>query len=110
MTYAKALVALVIAGFTAAASALTDGQFTSTEKVQVAIAVATAAGVLVTANVPTLVWAKAAIAALLAGLNAVVVYLGFGTLTHAEWLNVALAVVTVIGVYLAPNSATRTIT
>lgn len=102
--YAKALVALAIAGLAVVSSSLTDGDMSTTESVQVVIAVATAAGVWLAANVPSLTWAKAAIAALLASLNLVVTYLASGPLTGSEWTNVILAALGVVAVYFTPNS------
>lgn len=52
------------------------------------------------------IYAKAVVAALLAGLTALYAALSGpnGELTDAEWVSVAIAVVTAIAVYLVPNA------
>jgi hypothetical protein len=102
MPYAKALTALVIAALTALASALTDDSLTSAEAIQVAIAVTTAAGVWVAANVASLPHAKTVIAGILAALNLAVTYITDG-ISGAEWVNLALALIGVFAVWAIPN-------
>lgn len=102
---AKFLAALAAAAATVLVSALSDGHVSAVEGVQIAICAATAAGVWVTANVPAMTWAKAAVAVVLAALNPLVSYLAAGGLTGAEWVNVGLAAVGALAVYLVPNRA-----
>jgi hypothetical protein len=99
----KLIAALVGAALVVLTSALSDGHMTVVEDVQVAISVATACGVWITANVPAMTWAKTAIAALLAALNLVVTYLAAGPITGSEWANIGIAVLTALGVYAIPN-------
>lgn len=99
--YGKSLAALAAAALTAAAAALTDGAFTAQEGVQVAIAVATAAGVWLVPNLPQHPGIKTALAALLAVLNLAVTFID-GGISTAEWVNLALAALGVLGVGFAP--------
>lgn len=106
--YAKALVALVGAAAMLLPSFLSDGHISVVEGVQISVAVATAGGVWLAANVPTLTVAKTLVAALLAALNLVVTYLTTsGHLTASNWANVAIAVLTALGVYGVANSGSR---
>lgn len=103
---AKFIAALVGAALVVLSSALSDGDFSLVEQIQVAVAVATAAGVYIAANLPALTGAKTAIAAVLAALNLVIVYLtdAAGTsLTGSEWVNVGLSVLTAVGVFTVSN-------
>lgn len=104
-TYGKALAALVAAGLTAVASALTDNAFTAPEGVQVAIAVATAGGVWLVPNLPQHPAIKTGLAALLAVLNLAVTLITDG-ITAAEGVNLALAALGVLGVGLSPARPT----
>jgi hypothetical protein len=104
--YLKFLAALAATALMVLASSLTDSHISTAEWVQVAVSVTAAAGVWITANVPTLAWAKTAVAAVLAGLNLVATFVvsgGFSAITTAEWINVALAVLGALGVYAIPN-------
>ena len=99
--YGKSLVALAIAALTTLASALTDGHVTTVEGIQVAVAVATAAGVwLVPIN--NWPWMKTAVAALLAVLTLAVTLIADGHLSGADAVNLALAALGVLGVHVAP--------
>lgn len=49
-------------------------------------------------------YAKALVAALLAGLTALYTALSGDGMTDAEWVTVAIAVLTAVSVYLVPNS------
>ncbi len=100
--YGKAIAALAVAGLTGVASALTDNAFTAPEGVQVAIAVATAAGVWLVPTLPQHPGTKTALAALLAVLNLAVTLITDG-LTGAEIVNLALAALGVLGVGVAPT-------
>ncbi|MGA8113180.1 MAG: hypothetical protein WCA46_05930 [Actinocatenispora sp.] len=100
--YLKFLVAVAAAVATVLVSALSDGHVSTVEWIQVAISVTTAVGVWATANVPTLTWAKAAVAAVLTVLNLLVTYIS-GGVTGPEWLNIGLAVLGTLGVYAVPN-------
>lgn len=102
LKYLKFAAALAGTVATVLVSSLSDGHVSAAEWVQVAISAATAAGVWTAANVPSLTWAKAAIAAVLAGLNLLVTYL-VGGVTVVEWINIGLAVAGALGVYAIPN-------
>lgn len=103
--YGKALIALLIAGLTALASALTDDRITSPEGIQIAVQVATTAGVWLVPIVPQWPWAKTGIAALLAVLNLAVTLID-GGISGAEWVNLALAGLGVLGIAAAPATST----
>lgn len=100
--YLKALVALVFAGLTVLASALTDDRFDTGEAVQVAIAVCTAAGVWLVPTVPQWPWMKTAIAMLLASLSLAVSLITDGV-TAAEAVNLVLAALAVLAVGMVPQ-------
>lgn len=99
--YGKALAALLVAGLTALSSALTDGRVTSGEGIQIAIAVATAAGVWLVPVIPQWPWTKTLLAGLLAALNVAVTVIDDG-ITVAEGINLVLAALGVLGVGAAP--------
>lgn len=103
-TYAKALIALLFAGFTVAASAITDGVISPVEWIEIGIAGMTAFAVWITANVPGYRYAKTAVAAALAGLNFLTGAVT-GGMTQSEWINFTLAVAAVVFVWATPNSA-----
>lgn len=108
MTVAKFLAALFFAVLTALSSVFTDGQVTNVEWVQIGIAAATAAGVWIAANVPSMTWAKTAVAVVLAALNFLVTAID-GGLTTAELINLGLAAAGVLAVYFVPNKPTATL-
>ena len=104
-TYGKALVALLFAALTVLASALTDGHVTPAEGIQIAISVATAAGVWLAPNLPRWPGVKTALAALLAALNLAVTLID-GGLTSAEVANLVIAGLAVLGVGVTPAQST----
>jgi hypothetical protein len=104
MTAAKFLIALVFAGLTALASAISDDVITNVEWIVIGVGVATAASVWIAANVPTLTWAKTAVAAVLAGLDFLVIAID-GGLSTAELVNLSVVVLGVIAVWAVPNAA-----
>lgn len=109
-TYTKCIIAAVMAGVTAAITALNDnGNITLLEWVVVASAVVVTGGaVFAVPNVPASVrrYGKAIVAAVLAGLGSVAVALTDGGVSNAEWLTIALAVIGGLGpTYIAPNAA-----
>jgi hypothetical protein len=106
MTAAKFLVALVGAFVAAVAAALTDDVLTDVEKVQIGIAVATAASVWVAANVPTMPAAKTVVAVVLAVLNLAVGLITDG-MQSADWWMLAVAAFTAAGVFATPNAGDR---
>jgi hypothetical protein len=106
--YAKLIVALAIAGLTTAVSALGDGRVSAVEVVQISIAVVTALGVWVAGHVAaSLVWPKTVVAAALAVLDLLVTYVGAGPITPAEWINLVLAALGVLGVGVVPAAAVK---
>jgi hypothetical protein len=104
--YAQALVAILGAVVAAVAAAVTDGDFTSVEKVQVGIQATTAAMVWLAANVPTFTAAKAVGAGVLAVLNLTVGLVTDGMQT-ADWWQLAVAIITALGVLAAPKTVWR---
>lgn len=105
MKYAKALVAVLAAGLTVLVSVMSDGAVSTTEWVQVAIAVVSAIGVYVVPNIPEFPYTKTIVASLLAGLNLVVAALSDGTISQSEWVNIGLAILAAAGVYKIANAS-----
>ena len=103
--YAKAVVALVFAAATVAASAVTDGTITIIEWIEIAIAGLTAGGVWLNANLPGYQTAKTNVAAALAGLNFLTGAVTDG-MTTAEWINFGLAFAGTVFVWAVPNQPT----
>lgn len=104
--YAQALVALLGAVVAAVAAAVTDGNFTSVEKIQVGIQATTVAVVWLAANVPTFTAAKAIGAGILAVLNLTVGLVTDGMQT-ADWWQLAVAIIAALGVLAAPKTVWR---
>lgn len=99
----KFLVALLGALALAAAASLTDDRITTVEGVQLVIAAATAAQVWVTANVPSLNWAKTATAVLLGVANVLIGVIADGV-SGADVATMLVAAFTAAGVYAVPNT------
>jgi hypothetical protein len=99
--FGKAIAAVAVAGLTAVSSGLTDNAITDPERIQVAIAVTTAASVWLVPELPTWPWIKTTLAMLLAGLNFAVTVID-GGVTGAEWVNIGLAVLGVVVIGAAP--------
>lgn len=103
--YAKAIVAVIMAGLTTAAPAfIDDGAFSAVEWINVAISVVTAIGVFYVPNAPNGTVAKSVIAGLTAAL-ALAVQLIAGGFTVTEWVQLAFAFVSALGVYGVRNGA-----
>lgn len=104
MTYAKSVLAIVVAGISAAIVALTgDNAFSNVELINIAIAVVTAAAVFTGPNVPGAAVTKMVLAVLGAVLT-LAVNLIVGGLSLSEWLQLAVAAAGAIGVYAVPNN------
>lgn len=104
MTYAKSVLAVVVAGISAAIVALTgDNSFSDVELINIAIAVVTAAAVFAGPNVPGARVTKMVLAVLGAVLTLAVNLIVDGV-TLSEWLQLAVAAAGAIGVYAVPNS------
>lgn len=108
-TYAKALLAVLAAGVSAATVGLTgDGVVDSVEKINIAIAVITAASVFAGPNVPGARITKFVLAALGAVLTLAVNLIADG-ITTSEWLQLASAAVGAVLVYAVPNTQGHTV-
>lgn len=103
--YGKVIAALVFAAITAVQAAISDGHLTPTEWVQVAIAVTTAAIVWLVPALPQAPWTKTALGAVLAALNVLVTVIAHGVSAY-DLTEIALAVLTALGVGLAPAVST----
>lgn len=104
--YFKLLVAVIGAVVASVAGAVTDDLFTDIEKIQVGIAAVTAVSVWWTANMLgsyLTAYAKAGMAAALAALNLAVSLIGDGSLSTADWWQLAVAVAVALGVLGAPG-------
>jgi hypothetical protein len=102
--YGKSLAAVVFAALTVAYQIAQSGShFGRTEIVQVAIAAVIAAGVWLVPITPSMPWVKSGLAALLAALQILVTAVDWNA--PSAWLQVALAVLTALGVYIAPSTS-----
>lgn len=102
--YGKALTAVVFAALTAAYQISQAGSgFGRTEVVQVAIAATLAASVWLVPVTRSAPWVKSALAGLLAALQILVTVANWNT--SSAWLQVALAVLTALGVGIAPATS-----
>jgi hypothetical protein len=101
--YGKALVAVVVAALTVAASAVSDGHVDAGEGVQIAIAAATGVSVWLVPNLPSAGAGatKTVIAVLLAVLNAATAYI-VGGLDTGEIINLVIAGAGVLLIGVAP--------
>lgn len=100
--YGKALAATVAAALTVAYGALSgDRHVDPDEGVQIAIAAATAVGVYLVPLAPQYRWGKTAVAVVLSVLQ-VLTTVVLGGLDAGEWIALALAALTVVGVGAAP--------
>lgn len=100
--YGKAIVAIVTAALTAAYAALSgDQRIDAEEWVQIGIAAATAVGVYLVPLAPQYRWGKTAVAVILGVLQALATVV-LGGLDTSEWIVLALAAATALGVVAAP--------
>lgn len=107
MNYAKALAAVLASGLSAAIVALTGDQaFSNVELINVAIAVVGAAAVFAGPNVPHSRFTKAILAVLTAVLTLAVNLIADGV-TVSEWLQLAVAALSAVGVYAVRNAPAR---
>lgn len=106
--YAKAIAGAAVAGLTAALTALEDGTITGPEWAGiVATTLVGLAAVWAVPNLPAGIarYGKAGTAAVVAGLGAAGTALTGGALTTADWIMIAIAVITSTGlVYTVPNA------
>jgi hypothetical protein len=102
--YAKTILAIIAAGLGILTAALSDDVVTPAELVNVAIAVVTAVGVYLVPNTPATAarTLKTIVAAGGAALTALSSALTDGV-TTGEWLQIALAALAAVGVYVVPN-------
>jgi hypothetical protein len=102
-THGKSIVAFAVAVLTAVSTAAAGGHLGATEKVQVAVAVASAVGVYLVPAVPQWPWMKTAVAGLLAALNlAVSLLANQHGLASADYINLVIAALGVVAVHIAP--------
>ena len=100
--YGKALAATVGAALTVAYGALSgDQHIDPDEAVQIAIAAATAVGVYLVPLAPQYRWAKTGVAVVLSVLQVLVTVI-LGGLDAGEWMALAIAAATVLGVGVTP--------
>jgi hypothetical protein len=107
--YGRAIAAVAIAGLTVLASALTDGHVDPGEGIQIAIQLATAAGVWLVPNLPSATSIKTGLAAMLAVLNLAATFIT-GGLTSAEVINLVIAGLGVLAIAQAPSLSRSEIT
>ena len=100
--YGKALAAVVGAALMVAYGALSGDQHVDPEEgVQIAVSVATAAGVYLVPLAPQYRWGKTAVAVVLGGLQVLATVI-LGGVDSAEWIAIVLAALTAAGVGIAP--------
>lgn len=108
--YGKAIAAVIAAALTVAYGALSgDQRIDSYEWVQIAIALTTAVGVYVVPLAPGYRWGKTAVAVVLSMLQVLATVI-LGGLDPHEWVALALAGLTVVGVGAAPAVSSNGIT
>lgn len=104
-----ALVGLIVmAVLTSIQDALTDQNISAQEWVIVVLQLVMAADVYLTANLPGYPHAKRYVAALIAGLTALVTFI-VGGVSTPELINLGIVVLSALGVMVAPQPVTRTI-
>lgn len=106
-SYIKGLIAVLTAVASAVVAFGTDGNISTVEWINVAIAAVTAAGVFAAPNVPGAKYTKA----ILAGLGAVLVTLTSaitGGISQSELIQLAVAFLGAAGVYQFPNKDGQT--
>ena len=101
--YAKWIAAAVGTVLSAAIAALTDNVVTDVEWINIAIAGVGSLAVFTAPNVPGSLYTKAILAALMAVLQALVSLISDG-ITAAEWMQLAVAALTALGVYQVVNT------
>lgn len=101
--YSKSIGYLVAAALTALIAS--DGQVTPTNVVNVALAVLGAAGVYLLPNLPdgARAYTKSLVAAAIAGLTVLGSALITPGITTVEWLQIGVAILAALHVYIAPN-------
>lgn len=102
-SYSKMLAMVAATVAAAAVAALSDNTITTKEWINLAVAGVGAAAVFAGPNVPGARYTKAVLAALSAGLMALLSTID-GGLTTSAFLQVAIAVAGALGVYAVPNS------
>lgn len=108
--YGKAIAAVIAAALTVAYGALSgDERIDQSEWIQIAIAVTTAIGVYVVPLAPGYRWGKTAVAVVLSVLQVLATVI-LGGLDPHEWVALALAALTVVGVGAAPAVSSNGIT
>lgn len=108
--YGKAIAAVVGAALMVAYGALSgDQRVEQEEAVQIAIAAATAVGVWLVPLAPQYRWGKTAVAVVLAVLQALTTVI-LGGLDANEWIALALAGLTVVGVGVTPAVSANGVT
>jgi hypothetical protein len=101
-TYGKAITATVAAALMVAYGAFSGDQHVDPDEwIQIGIALVTAAGVYLIPLAPRYTWTKTAVAALLAVLQALTTVI-IGGVDPGEWMALALAAATVLGVSVTP--------
>lgn len=105
-TYAKSIASLIAAGIGAIVAANTDNNVSVTEWVNVLITVVGAALVYVVPNLPDGIkgYAKTLIAAITAGATVLSSALISDGISTNEWLQIGVAVLGALGVFIVPNS------
>src|SRR4051812_5600388 len=101
--YVKYVAALVGTVLSALVGALTDNVITDTEWINVAIAGVGALAVFTAPNIPGAIYTKAILAALTAVLQLLVSFISDG-ISASEWLQLAVAALTALGVYQVANT------
>lgn len=99
--YGKAILAVIGAALVVAYGTLSDQHVSAEETIQIAIALATAAGVYLVPLAPQYRWGKTAVGVILAVLQALTTVV-LGGLAPDEWIVLVLAGLTAAGVAVSP--------
>lgn len=105
--YAKAIVYVALAAVTFLVTALADNSISTDELVNLAVIVVGAVGVYLVPNFPAKFaqYAKTGVTLLTAALVTTLSFLSDGIST-TEWLQIGIAALAAIGVYIVPNTPT----
>lgn len=108
-TYAKSIVLVIAAGIGILTAALSDGVVSPVEFVNIGISIVAAIGAYLIPNMPSGIGAYAksfvafGAAALAALATLVASATSFGAVTPSDWLNVLLAGLGAVGLFIVPN-------
>lgn len=107
--YGKAITYIALAAVTFLVTALSDNALSLEEKLNLGVVVLGAVGVYAVPNFPEGVakYVKTAVAFLTAAIVSALSFLSDGVLSTTEWLQIGVAALAAIGVFIVPNEVKR---